>query len=153
MVVCTNANPSARNKAGTAAHDIVVTYFKPYPRSSFRPDTLPPQVLAKPDLTSKPGASNLLMRFLSIPEGIQYLEELGCVEGMVREWKESGLTTSYAASVDATWKVTPIQTHFAHWLDPTPSCRNTLVICLVCIYVYEAYCCNAKHMLVSSRHT
>lgn len=53
------------------------------------------------------------MRFLSIPEGIQYLEELGCVEGMVREWKESGRTTSYAASVDATWKVTPLQTPFA----------------------------------------
>lgn len=73
----------------------------------FHLDTFIPQVLAKPDLTSKPGASNLLMRFLSVPEGIQYLEELGCVEGMVRDWKESGHTTSYAASVDATWKVNP----------------------------------------------
>ena len=60
------------------------------------------------------------------PRNIQYLEELGCVERMVREWKDSGRTTSYAASVDATWKVTPIQTHFALWHDPTPSSRNTL---------------------------
>ncbi|CAM9962272.1 unnamed protein product [Ascophyllum nodosum] len=60
--------------------------------------------LAKPELINKPGASNLFMRFLSIPEGIQYLENLGRVERMVREWKVKGLTTSYSASVDATWK-------------------------------------------------
>lgn len=66
------------------------------------------QVLAKPDLVNKPGASNLLMRFMSIPEGIQHLEHVGWVERMVREWKDNGLTTTYAASVDANWKVSPL---------------------------------------------
>lgn len=45
------------------------------------------------------------MRFLSIPEGIVYLEEHGWVEQMVREWKDSGRTTTYADSVDMKWKV------------------------------------------------
>ncbi|CAM9959226.1 unnamed protein product [Ectocarpus sp. 6 AP-2014] len=61
-------------------------------------------VLAKPDLIHKPGANDLLMRFLSIPEGIVYLEEHGWVERMVREWKDSGRTTTYADSVDMKWK-------------------------------------------------
>ncbi|CBN77350.1 conserved unknown protein [Ectocarpus siliculosus] len=61
-------------------------------------------VLAKPDLIHKPGANDLLMRFLSIPEGIVYLEEHGWVEQMVREWKDSGRTTTYADSVDMKWK-------------------------------------------------
>lgn len=45
------------------------------------------------------------MRFLSIPEGILYLEEHGWVEQMVREWKDNGRTTIYADSVDTTWNV------------------------------------------------
>eukprot|EP00752_Nemacystus_decipiens_P007062 g6329.t1 len=60
-------------------------------------------VFAKPDLINKPGADHLLMRFLSIPEGILYLEEHGWVEQMVREWKENGRTTTYADSVETKW--------------------------------------------------
>lgn len=63
------------------------------------------QVLSKPDLINKPGADDLLMRFLSIPEGILYLEGNGWVEQMMREWKENTLATTYAESVDAKWKV------------------------------------------------
>ena len=44
------------------------------------------------------------MRFLSIPEGIVYLEEHGWVERMVREWKDNGRTTAYADSLDTKWK-------------------------------------------------
>lgn len=45
------------------------------------------------------------MRFMSIPEGIQYLDQLGWVEGMMREWKRTGRMAAYVASLDATWKV------------------------------------------------
>lgn len=54
---------------------------------------------------NKPGTSQLLMRFLSVPEGIQYLERLGWVEDMLQKWREKGRTTKYAASIDAIWKV------------------------------------------------
>lgn len=54
---------------------------------------------------NKPGTSQLLMRFLSVPEGIQYLEKLGWVENMLRKWKEEGQTTTYATSINAIWKV------------------------------------------------
>lgn len=45
------------------------------------------------------------MRFLSIPEGILYLEEHGWVEQMAREWKDNGRTTTYADSVETKWNV------------------------------------------------
>lgn len=62
-------------------------------------------MLAKPDLINKPGANHLLMRFLSIPEGILYLEEHGWVDQMVQEWKDNDRTTAYAEIVDTKWNV------------------------------------------------
>lgn len=63
----------------------------------------------KPDLINMPGGSNLLMRFMSIPEGIQYLDQLGWVERMMVDWKHNGRMTEYVANLDATWKVSEIR--------------------------------------------
>lgn len=63
------------------------------------------QLLAKPELINIPGASNLFMRCLSVPEGIQYLENVGWVERIVREWRMNGSTTGYSWIIDETWKV------------------------------------------------
>lgn len=73
------------------------------------------------------------MRFLSIPEGILYLEEHGWVEKMVREWKDNGRTTTYADSVDTKWNVSwtvsagPCAGN-ARTLYPVPFCCNMLYL-------------------------
>ncbi|CAM9196403.1 unnamed protein product [Hapterophycus canaliculatus] len=82
-------------------------------------------VLAKPDLIQKPGADDLLLRFLSIPEGILYLEEYGCVEQMVREWKGSGRTSTYAETVDTKWKMRMNEVeHVEESLDMGPATKR-----------------------------
>lgn len=63
------------------------------------------QVLARPDLMDVPGGKNLLMRFLSISEGIQYLSEMGWLERMMHDWKHDYLMADYDKKLDTTWKV------------------------------------------------
>lgn len=100
------------------------------------------QVLAKPDLINKPGANDLLMRFLSIPEGILYLEEHGWVEQMVREWKDNGRTTTYAESVDTKWNVSwAYSAGSVHGKRTQPSLRILCfsVLNLSTMHRYRAY--------------
>lgn len=70
------------------------------------------------------------MRFLSVPEGIQYLEQLGWVENMLRKWKEKGRTTTYATSINAIWKVSllvkMLQLRIEYFSDQN---QNKRVVC------------------------
>ncbi|CAM9115932.1 unnamed protein product [Discosporangium mesarthrocarpum] len=61
-------------------------------------------VQKRPDLLNKSGAGPLLMRFLSLPDGVEYLEELGWVEGVVQQWRKTGNMTAYSAHVDTAMK-------------------------------------------------
>ncbi|CAM9222945.1 unnamed protein product, partial [Choristocarpus tenellus] len=61
-------------------------------------------VQKRPDLLNKPGAGSLLMRFLSLPDGVDYLQQLGWVEGAVQQWQLNGSMEKYATHLDAAVK-------------------------------------------------
>lgn len=89
--------PATIAAAAAAAAAIVVTR-EPYASRRL-------QVLARPDLINVPGGNNLLMRFLSISEGIQYLSEMGWLERMMHDWKHEYLMADYDKKLYTTWKV------------------------------------------------
>jgi hypothetical protein len=57
-------------------------------------------ILKRPEIFSKPGIEKLLIRFLALPEGLEYLQQLDWFDGALQRWRGEALT-QYALRLES----------------------------------------------------